>query len=244
MTLHGFPPAQGLYDPQFEHDSCGFGFVVDIKGRKSRDIVQKALTVLLNLEHRGAQGAEKNTGDGAGLLVQLPHRFFEKALAGQGVKLPAPGSYGVGMIFMPRHEASRAACCKIVREVIEQERQRLLCWREVPTDGAGLGSMAQASQPHIMQVFIGRGDNCATEDAFERKLYVIRRLVEKAVARSAIPQRGQFYVPSMSYRTVVYKGMLNASQLRTFYPEVNDPTFETAIGMVHSRFSTNTFPSW
>jgi glutamate synthase (ferredoxin) len=231
------PRQQGLYDPWFEHDSCGFGFVVDIAGRRSHDIVEKALTVLLNLEHRGAAGSEKNSGDGAGLLVQLPHAFFAKhGFSGK------PGEYAAGMVFLPQNPSSRAQCEKIFAEKIEAEGQKLLGWRDVPTDPAGLGDTTRASQPFIRQIFIE--SRCADPAAFERKLYVIRRLVEKAVSRSAVPQRGAFYVPSLSHRTIVYKGMLNASQLLTFYPEVKDAAFESAIGMVHSRFSTNTFPSW
>ena len=244
MTRHGFPPPQGLYDPRHEHDSCGFGFVVDIKGRKSHDIVEKALTVLVNLEHRGAAGSEKNSGDGAGMLVQTPHGFFERTAGELGVKLPAPGRYAIGTVFLPMAQASRDACQRIVEEVIAQEGQTFLGWRDVPTNSAGLGSTARASQPTIRQVFVARGERCPDEAAFERKLYVIRRMVEKAVARSAIRKRGHFYVPSLSHKTVVYKGMLNASQLLSFYPDLLDPAFESAIAMVHSRFSTNTFPSW
>jgi glutamate synthase (NADPH/NADH) large chain len=244
MSEHGYPERQGLYDPQHEHDSCGFGFVADIKGRRSNDIVKKALTVLLNLEHRGAAGSEKNSGDGAGLLVQTPHAFLERAASQLGIRLPRPGHYAAGMVFLPQAQASREACQRLVEEIVAAEGQRFLGWRDVPTDNASLGSTARASQPTIRQLFVGRGPDVADDAAFERKLYVIRRMVEKKVSRSAIPQRAQFYVPSLSYKTICYKGMLNASQLVTFFPDVNDPSFEAAIAMVHSRFSTNTFPSW
>ncbi len=244
MTAHGLPPPQGLYDPRHEHDACGFGFVCDIQGRRSHAIVRDALTVLVNLEHRGASGAEKATGDGAGLLMQLPHAFLARAAGAAGVKLPAPGQYGVGMLFLPQDAQSREACVRLVEGVVATEGLKLLGWREVPTDNAGLGATAKASQPVISQLFLGRPEGLADEMAFERKLYVVRRLVEKEVSRSAIPQRGQFYVPSLSTRTIVYKGMLNASQLVTFYPDLNDPAVDSAIAMVHSRFSTNTFPSW
>ncbi len=244
MTAHGLPPPQGLYDPRHEHDACGFGFVCDIQGRRSHAIVRDALTVLVNLEHRGASGAEKATGDGAGLLMQLPHAFLARAAGAAGVKLPAPGKYGVGMLFLPQDAQSREACVRLVEGVVATEGLKLLGWREVPTDNAGLGATAKASQPVISQLFLGRPEGLADEMAFERKLYVVRRLVEKEVSRSAIPQRGQFYVPSLSTRTIVYKGMLNASQLVTFYPDLNDPAVDSAIAMVHSRFSTNTFPSW
>jgi glutamate synthase (NADPH/NADH) large chain len=244
MKEQGYPQRQGLYDPAFEHDACGFGFVVDIQGRRSHDIVEKALAVLVNLEHRGAAGSEKNSGDGAGVLVQAPHRFLEKAADEVGVKLPPPGQYGVGMVFLPQADASRQACERLLEQAAAEEGQRVLGWRDVPTDPSGLGATARASQPVIRQVFVARGDGIADEAAFERKLYVIRRLVEKAVSRSAFPQRSTFYVPSISHKTVAYKGMLNSSQLVHFYPDLSDPTFEAAIGMVHSRFSTNTFPSW
>jgi glutamate synthase (ferredoxin) len=244
MKEQGYPQRQGLYDPALERDACGFGFVVDIQGRRSHDIVEKALSVLVNLEHRGAAGSEKNSGDGAGVLVQTPHRFLEKAAGEVGMRLPPPGQYGVGMVFLPQAEASRQACVRLLEAAAAEEGQRVLGWRDVPTDSSSLGVTARASQPVIRQVFVARGDAVPDEAAFERKLYVIRRMVEKAVSRSAIPQRWSFYVPSLSYKTVVYKGMLNSSQLLSFYPDLRDPTFEAAIGMVHSRFSTNTFPSW
>ncbi|TMB10047.1 MAG: glutamate synthase subunit alpha, partial [Deltaproteobacteria bacterium] len=244
MAEAGPPPAQGLYDPALEHDSCGFGFVVDIKGRPSHDIVVKALGVLCNLEHRGATGAEKETGDGAGILLQTPHAFLAAECAKLGLTLPDPGRYGVGMVFLPPSEHGREAIYRLFDETIRNERQQLLGWRDVPTDNSTLGGSAKASQPVIRQVFIGRGDDVPDEDAFERKLYVIRRLLEKKVSRSAIPGRGYFYVPSLSYKTVVYKGMLNAGQLRRFYLDLQDPAVSSAIVMVHSRFSTNTFPSW
>jgi glutamate synthase (NADPH) large chain len=244
MSEHGYPDRQGLYDPQQEHDACGFGFVCDIQGRASHDIVHKALTVLVNLEHRGAAGSEKNSGDGAGLLCQLPHAFLAAAAARAGVKLPGPGRYATGMVYLPQTEASRRACEEMLEKVVAEEGQTLLGWRDVPTDNGSLGASARGSQPVIRQVFVGRGESCRDEAAFERKLYVIRRLVEKAVSRSALPQRGHFYVPSLSHRTIVYKGMLNAGQLVSFYPDLADPAFASAIAMVHSRFSTNTFPSW
>src|SRR6266849_4707091 len=298
MAEAGYPPRQGLYDPALEHDSCGFGFVADIKGRPSHDIVVKALEVLLNLEHRGATGAEKDTGDGAGILLQTPHAFLAKECEKLGLALPGRGRCGVGMVFLPPSEPGREAIGRLFQETVRGEGQELLGWRDVPTDNAALGPTAKASQPVIRQIFIGRGEDVAEEPAspatggarmrgaseeepaspatggarmrgaseeepaspatggarmrgaseaeaaFERKLYVIRRLVEKKVSRSAIPGRSHFYVPSLSHKTVVYKGMLNASQLRRFYLDLQDPAVVSAIGMVHSRFSTNTFPSW
>ncbi|MGC3997720.1 MAG: glutamate synthase large subunit [Anaeromyxobacter sp.] len=244
MSETGYPARQGLYDPQNEKDACGFGFVVDIKGRASHDIVEKALTVLMNLEHRGAVGAEKNTGDGAGILIQTPHAFLAGEAAKLGFTLPKPGHYAAGMVFLPPNAAGRDACTRIFEDVVKDEGQSVIGWRDVPTDNASLGPTAQGSQPVIRQVFIARGENCADSMNFERKLYVIRRLVEKKVSRSAIPGRTHFYVPSLSFKTVVYKGMLNAGQLKDFYLDLSNPEVVSAIGMVHSRFSTNTFPSW
>ena len=244
MNAKGVRQALGLYDPAFEHDACGFGFVVDIAGHPSHKIVRDALTILVNLEHRGATGAEKNTGDGAGITLQVPHRFLADVAARSGVSLRGKGGYGVGMVFLPQDKVSRVECFRLFEQVIADEGLRMLGWREVPTDSTGLGSSAKASQPLIRQVFIDRPERLVEDLAFERKLYVARRLVEKAVSRSSIPDRGDFYIPSLSCRTIVYKGMLNASQLRTFYPDLADERVESAIGMVHSRFSTNTFPSW
>jgi glutamate synthase (ferredoxin) len=244
MTAHGSPPPQGLYDPRNEHDACGFGFVCDIQGRRSHAIVRDALQVLVNLEHRGASGSEKNTGDGAGLLTQIPHAFLERAAAQAGIRLAGPKAYGVGMVFLPQDAASREACVRIFERVLAEEGVALLGWRQVPTDNSSLGATAKASQPVVTQVFVARPEALADDMAFERELYVVRRLVEKSISRSAIPHRGQFYVPSLSCRTIVYKGMLNASQLLTFYPELSEASVEAAIALVHARFSTNTFPSW
>ncbi len=233
-----------LYDPAFEHDSCGFGFVCDVRGRASHGIVRDALRVLLNLEHRGASGSEKNSGDGAGITVQLPHAFLVRAASAAGIGLPSRGDYAAGMVFLPRDDATRAECDRIVDDTLASEGLDLLGWRDVPTSNALLGETARGSQPAIRQLFVGRPEHVAAGIAFERRLYVARRLVEKAVSRSALPGRGAFYVPSLSSRTIVYKGMLNASQLSDFYPDLDDPAFESAIAVVHSRFSTNTFPSW
>jgi glutamate synthase (NADPH/NADH) large chain len=244
LTQRGEIRPQGLYDPKYEHDACGFGFVVDIAGRPSHKIVRDALTVLVNLEHRGATGSEKNTGDGAGLTIQIPHRFLCDVAAKSGVNLRGKGGYGVGMVFLPQDKTSRVDCFRLFEQVLAEEGLHFLGWRDVPTDSSSLGASAKAAQPLIRQVFIDRPERLVEDLAFERKLYVVRRLVEKAVSRSAIPSRGDFYIPSLSCRTIVYKGMLNASQLRTFYPDLADERVESAIAMVHSRFSTNTFPSW
>ncbi|MCK6682111.1 MAG: glutamate synthase large subunit [Thermoanaerobaculia bacterium] len=244
MTGPDLPPRQGLYDPSFEHDACGFGFVADLKARASHDIIKKALQVLCNLEHRGATGSEKNTGDGAGLLSQIPHAFLSARCKGLGFELPEPGDYGAGMVFLPVEATSRQAFERKFEEITREEGQRILGWRDVPTDDATLGPTARATRPVIRQIFIGRGETTPAGDAFERKLFVIRRLVEKAVSRSATQGRGDFYVASLSCRTIVYKGMLNAPQLGAFFPDLRDEGLKSALGMVHSRFSTNTFPSW
>jgi glutamate synthase (NADPH/NADH) large chain len=244
LIKRGVPRPQGLYDPKYEHDACGFGFVVDIAGRPSHKTVRDALTVLVNLEHRGATGSEVNTGDGAGITIQIPHRFLSDMAAKSGINLRGPGGYGVGMVFLPQDKLGRVECFRLFEQVLADEGLHFLGWRDVPTDNSSLGASAKAAQPLIRQVFIDRPERLVEDLAFERKLYVVRRLVEKAVSRSAIPSRGDFYIPSLSCRTIVYKGMLNASQLQVFYPDLADERVESAIAMVHSRFSTNTFPSW
>jgi glutamate synthase (NADPH/NADH) large chain len=250
MTQLGFPKKQGLYDPRNEHDACGTGFVVDIKGRKSHDIVQKAIQVLLNLEHRGACGSEKNTGDGAGILLQIPHLFLAAECQQLKFILPTPGQYAVGMVFLPTQRESRLQCEQLFEEIVREEGQTVLGWRPVPTDNSTLGPTAKTSEPIIKQILIGRGDCNNTSGAgipddltFERKLCVIRKRISKA-AKRGIHERGMFYVPSISCRTIVYKGMLTSDQLPRFYPDLGEPSVESALALVHSRFSTNTFPSW
>jgi glutamate synthase domain-containing protein 2/glutamate synthase domain-containing protein 1/glutamate synthase domain-containing protein 3 len=244
MKISGWPAAQGLYDPRYEHDACGVGFVVNIKGQKSRQIIDQALTVLENLDHRGACGCEENTGDGAGILMQVPHAFFSDACAGLGFELPDAGQYGVGMIFLPDHRDRRRRFEKMLEQIIVAEGQRVLGWRKVPTDNLYLGETAKISEPFIRQVFIGRGPNVKDDLAFERKLFVIRRRAENKIRYGGLVGGDFFYIPSMSHRTIVYKGMLTPRQLSTFYPDLSDPALATAIAVVHSRFSTNTFPSW
>src|SRR6266851_4661900 len=262
MKQTASPSKQGLYDPLFEHDSCGLGFVVDVKGRRSRRIVEQAIQVLLNLEHRGACGCEANTGDGAGMLLQIPHDFFARECAQRKFSLPAAGDYGVGMVFLPKNDASRRECERLFERIVRDEGQRVLGWRTVRTDDSGLGPTARASKPIVRQIFIARErvrgtgvspvnqpqDARATTElanaaAFERKLCVIRKRVSKG-ARRGIHERGMFYIPSLSSRTIVYKGMLTTDQLTTFYPDLCDASVESALALVHSRFSTNTFPSW
>src|SRR5213594_1550963 len=244
MTQSGLPPKQGLYDPRFEHDACGVGFVVNIKGEKSHEIIEQALTVLQNLDHRGACGCEENTGDGAGILMQIPHAFLKDACAGLGFQLPDPGEYGVGMIFLPDHRNQRRQFEKTIEKIITEEGQKCLGWRKVPTDNMYLGDTAKECEPFVRQVFIGRGAAVTDDLAFERKLYVMRRRAENAIRYAGLPGGDFFYIPSLSGRTLIYKGMLTARQVVTFYPALSDPLVETAIAVFHSRFSTNTFPSW
>src|SRR6266403_361293 len=238
-------PKQGLYDPAFEHEACGVGFVVNIKGRKSHSIIQQSLQVLLNLDHRGACGCEANTGDGAGILIQPPHRFLKLAAKEARVKLPGPGEYGVGMLFLPQDPAQRLECEKTFAEIVAEEGQRVLGWRTVPTNNNSLGATARNAEPFMRQVFIGRNKNVADDLTFERKLYVIRKRAENAIRYSGKVEGGDFfYISSLSYKTVVYKGMLLTEQLGSYYPDLSHPAMETALALVHSRFSTNTFPSW
>ena len=250
-TVNGMPVRQGLYDPRFEHDACGVGFVVDIKGRASRGIVADALTVLNNLDHRGACGAEVNTGDGAGILLQLPHRFLQRVTAAEGFTLPEAGAYGVGMLYLPADARARQACEAIVAQVVAEEGQTLLGWRTVPTDGSMLGKAARSREPFVRQVFVGRNEESLpkTDDlAFERKLFIIRQRAEIAVRNASVAGEDQygdlFYFASFSSRTIVYKGMLRCAQVSEFYADLNEEDVESAIALVHSRFSTNTFPSW
>jgi glutamate synthase (NADPH/NADH) large chain len=235
---------QGLYDPAYEHDSCGVGFVVDIKGRKSHAIVRKALQVLINLLHRGACGCEPNTGDGAGILVQMPDRFLRRECAGQGLALPPVGEYGAGLVFLPREPMQADKVRALLHSIVEEEGQVLLGWRDVPTDDRMLGDSACTVEPTIKQVFVGRGPAVRDRAHFERKLYVIRRLFEKAMVGLDIPEKTFAYVPSLSCNTLIYKGMLSADQIESMYPDLVDPDMESALALVHQRFSTNTFPSW
>src|SRR5688572_6883186 len=218
--MHGLPPKQGLYDPRHEHDACGVGFVVDVKGRKSNDLVRKGIQVLLNLRHRGACGCEVNTGDGAGVLLQMPHRFLEQECDRSSIDLPAFGEYGVGMVFLPQARQAREHCEALFEHAVRAQGQVLLGWRTVPTDGGPLGATAKSAQPAVRQIFIGRSPGVPDTMAFERRLYVIRKIVENAVKASTIPGKEAFYVSSLSHKTIVYKGMLTADQLTTFYPDL------------------------
>src|SRR5215471_448910 len=243
------PSAEGLYDPHTEHDACGVGFVVDIKGRKSHDVIDKGLTVLLNLLHRGACGCEANTGDGAGVLVQMPDRFLRKTTADRGFTLPAPGRYGAGLVFLPRATGERETLRALIERTIRVNGQEVLGWRPVPGDDSSLGPSARASKSVIEQLFVGdatAGTSAGHGDPmrFERSLYVIRKQIEHAADRLPLTDRRSFYIVSLSPNTLIYKGMLTADQIAPVFPDLADPDMESALALVHQRFCTNTFPSW
>ncbi len=240
----GMPARQGLYDPAYEHDDCGVGFVVDIKGRKSNAIVRQALTVLKNLMHRGACGCEENTGDGAGILIQMPHAFLSRECARIGIQLSAPKHYGAGLVFLPTDPDQAARCRAVFEQIIREEGQTLLGWRDVLTDNSPIGPTAKSGEPLFKQIFIGRNPSIADDQSFERKLYVIRKRVEHEVYGSDLSQRKLFHIPSLSSNTLIYKGMLRAIQIETMFPDITDPIVESALALVHHRFSTNTLPSW
>ena len=240
----GVPPARGLYDPALDKDSCGVGFIADIKGRKSHQIVADALTILINLEHRGAVGADPRAGDGAGILTQIPHKFFAKKAKELGFTLPAPGQYAVGTLFIPHEPERQKEIADIYQEVIAAEGFRLLGWRDVPIDNSTLGDSVKPTEPWHRQVFIGEGDKKLGEDAFERRLYILRKTISGAFYRRYERRTSGYYPVAISCRTVIYKGMFLADQLGTYYPDLRDPDFESALALVHQRFSTNTFPTW
>jgi len=242
MTLSQPPQAQGLYHPQYEHDACGVGFIVHMKGAPSHSIVQQGLTILVNLAHRGAVGAEANSGDGAGILLQMPHRFMAKVAAAEGITLPEPGHYGVGFFFSSPQASDREQGRRIFEQIAAEEGQTVLGWRDVPTDNASLGETAKASEPFMQQVFIQRSGDLADDQAFERKLYIIRKRAHSAIHSTGIDP--YLYATSLSCRTVVYKGMLTPEQVGLYFLDLGDGDLESALALVHSRFSTNTFPSW
>ncbi|TKT71901.1 glutamate synthase large subunit [Afipia massiliensis] len=237
------PAAEGLYDPTLEKDSCGVGFIANIKGKKSHQIVSDAINILCNLEHRGAVGADPRAGDGAGILVQIPHAFFSRKAKEAGFTLPAPGQYAVGALFMPREKPWREVIKSIVADKIKSEGLLLLGWRDVPTDNSSLGETVKPTEPNCMQVFIGCGD-CADEEDFERRLYILRKAISNAIYQRRERALAGYYPVSISCRTVVYKGMFLADQLGKYYPDLHEPDFESALALVHQRFSTNTFPAW
>ncbi len=237
------PMQQGLYDPSTESDACGVGFVAHMKGQKSHQIVDDALVILRNLIHRGACGCEENTGDGVGILIQKPHKFFKRVCAEIDIALPESDSYGAGMVFLPTDSAQSKQCQDIFERIIKEEGQTLLGWREVPTDDSLIGPTAKEGEPTFKQIFIGKNEELDAA-AFDRKLYVIRKRVEHEIWNSELSELGLFYLTSLSYRTFVYKGMLTGSQIEPMFPDLSDPDVESALALVHQRFSTNTFPAW
>src|SRR5438034_9676451 len=238
------PKPRWLVDPRTERDACGVGFVVNVKGERSHDIIEKGLTVLQNLTHRGACGCDPLTGDGAGILVQVPDAFLRRECAAERIALPAPGTYGVGMVFLPEEAEQAQACVALLERVVAEEGQALLGWRRVPVDQEAPGPLARTVLPQIRQVFIGAAGDAADQDALERKLYVVRKRVEQLVRSSGMPHSERFYIPSLSSRTIVYKGLLQPQQIPAFYHDLSDSLFVSALALIHQRFSTNTFPSW
>ncbi len=237
--------AFGLYDPAHEHDACGVGFVAHMRGRKSHEMVQQGLQILKNLDHRGAVGADPLMGDGAGILLQIPDAFFREEMSRQGVALPPPGEYGVGMVFLPKEHASRLACERALEKAVVAEGQVVLGWRDVPTDAQmPMSPRVRAKEPVMRQIFIGRGNDVVVQDALERKLYVIRKTASSAIQSLGLKHGKEYYVPSMSSRTIVYKGLLLADQVGVYFKDLSDPRCVSALALVHQRFSTNTFPEW
>ncbi|MBV9613672.1 MAG: glutamate synthase subunit alpha, partial [Acidobacteriaceae bacterium] len=237
------PPPQGLYHPAHEHDACGIGFVVNVNGTASHEIVLKGLEILVNLQHRGACGCDSETGDGAGILIQIPHEFFARETRNLGFGLPAPGEYGIAMCFLPVERQQRLACEGLLEKTSREEGLTVLGWRDTPVQVDAIGRVARASQPYIEQFFVARAAGMPT-DQFERKLYVVRKRVEALVAASDLRDKDFFYIPSFSCRTIIYKGLLLANQIGEFYNELLDSDAKSALCLVHQRFSTNTFPTW
>ena len=240
----GMPEQQGLYSPSNERDACGLGFVAHIKGNKSHLIVQQGLQILANLTHRGATGYDPKLGDGAGILIQMPDAFMRKEATKLGINLPAHGSYACGTAFLPQTKNGREACESIVARVIHEEAQTLLGWRDVPRDNSNIAQAAKDVEPVMRQVFIGRGENVEDQNAFERKLFVIRKRIEHEVRALKLDDSAQFYFPSLSSKTIIYKGMLLANEVGIYYKDLQDEEMISGLALVHQRFSTNTFPKW
>ena len=238
----GLPEKQGLYDPKFEKDNCGIGFIANIKGEKSHEIVEKGLLILKNLSHRGATGCDETTGDGAGIMIQIPHEFFKKKCRENKIDLPQEGKYAVGMVFLPRESDEDLECEGIFETILRKEKLKLLGWRDVEVDRNAIGEIAKGSEPLIKQVFIDK-EGYTTEE-FERKLFIVRKKAEKEVRNSTMHNKGYFYIPSLSSRTIIYKGLLLARQIGSFYKDLEDKDFKSALALIHQRYSTNTFPTW
>ena len=242
MVYSGLPEKQGMYDPAFEHDACGVGFISNIKGKVSHDLINQGLQILKNLAHRGGVGSDPDTGDGAGILIQMPHDFMSKVCKNEGIDLPAKGDYGVGMLFLSPDADTREKSLADLGKIIAEEGQKLLGMRDVPVYEDCLGKAARDVMPHIVQIFIGKSNAEMSADDFERRLYIIGKIAEKRIRKSG--EDNYFYFASLSARTIVYKGMLTPEQVNEFYLDLKDVDMKTAISLVHSRFSTNTFPSW
>ena len=238
------PPKQGMYDPSFEKDACGMGFVVDIKNRKSRKIIDIGLKIMRNLRHRGAVGADPLTGDGAGILIQMPDEFMRKVTSPLNITLPEEGRYGVGVIFLPQDKGLRKTIEKIVEKIVIDENHCFLGWRDVDVDPSVPGDSAKLTQPFIRHCFISASKKTKSQDEFERSLYLIRRMIDKRVRAELNCDRSQYYVPSFSSKIVIYKGMLLCDQVTRYFKDLADPDLKSALAMVHMRFSTNTFPTW
>jgi glutamate synthase (NADPH) large chain len=236
--VKGFPKAQGLYDPNSEHDNCGIGFVTQIKGIKSHDIVKKGLEVLVNMTHRGAESADNLSGDGAGILIQIPHSYF----LAKGIKVPEEGKYGSGLVFLSKDTKSRNSCEKILIDSIQSMGLDVIDFIDVKVDSSVLGDISRSTEPAIKQIFVT--GNSLEQDSLERKLYISRKLAEKQIRESKIKDKEAFYIPSLSTKVFIYKGMLVPDQVERYFIELKDPRIESAIALVHSRFSTNTFPTW
>jgi glutamate synthase (ferredoxin) len=243
VASRGLPPAQGLYNPANERDACGIGFVANVEGHKSHDIISKGIQILVNLTHRGACGCDPETGDGAGVLIQIPHAFFDRECTRLGFALPPPGEYGIGMVFLPVSPQERVLCEGILEKIVSEEGLSVLGWRDTPIDASSIGRLARGTQPYIEQIFV-RSAPGMDQNALERKLYVVRKRAEAEIAKSDLRDKSFFYIPSLSSRTIVYKGLLLAPQIARFYGELSDPEAMSAICLVHQRFSTNTFPTW
>lgn len=244
MKYTHYPKKQGLYDPAFEHDSCGVGFVCDIKGRKSNEIIRQGLEVLRRLSHRGATGADPKTGDGAGILIQIPHEFLKKICAQNKITLPNLGEYATGLIFLPQDKKERQLRKRVFEKTVKEEKQKLLGWRGIPVDDTEIGKTAKDTQPVIEQVFIEKNKRIKQQIAFERKLFVIRKIIENKIRASKLKQKSFFYITNLSSRTFSYKGLLMPNQLEKFFRDLQDRDMKSSICLVHSRYSTNTFPTW
>src|SRR5688572_10891573 len=245
--MKGLPGPQGLYDPAFERDACGVGFICHIKGKASHQIVSDALQMLENMNHRGGCGCEPESGDGAGILVRMPDSFLREKCAKIGIHLPAEGQYAVGMCFLPQDASARMACERIFEKVARDYDMKVLGWRDVPVDSQHVGTTPKKTEPKVRQVFVGMTEHFFNRTDFERRLYLVRQRAENAIEfDTSLPRaaREDFYICLLSANRTVYKGMLSAKQLRHYYKDLQDPKFTSALAMVHSRFSTNTFPSW